>query len=163
MRKRSKVSNKKSGKNRDSGLSLLELIVALGILSIMFFGFITISVSSNNDANEILRAVELFEMDLHYARMKAIRTGVNHRIRVERDVSFYYLEYRINPNRWRTIRTIEFYGNTFLYNYSNNFVSFTPRGTGTATAFYFANDSYRFRMTTIAGTGTINRRNLIRN
>ena len=129
----------------------------------MLFGAINLFRSESKEA-ELLRAVEIIQADVRYARNRAVRYGMRHRIFFDVNSNTYTIYYETN-SRFQLLRTESIYGNVCLnfHNFPRTGLTFTVRGTATpAGRIELSNSPYEITVTFMLGTGTVNVREIVR-
>jgi len=142
------------------GFTLLELVVALGILTIVSTGvFVSIrSNDSNSERRHLQNASLALQADLRYAQRRAIMEGQPYRVVFEIINNRYQIQIDSTPRQ--TIRTVYLQNgvsilSTTIRNNQNAFL-FYPRGT-TSHAFtvILRTDSYQQELTVIPSGGRV--------
>ncbi|MCL1924619.1 MAG: type II secretion system GspH family protein [Defluviitaleaceae bacterium] len=151
-------------KGKNEGISLLELIIVLAILSIVIFGVINITAGDSKET-ELLRAASLVQSDIRYTQNRSLTYSMRHRLAFNISSNFYKIQYEPELGIWNTLRKENIYGNVFLeqestFNESRP-LSFTVRGTASgAGTIWLSNksssSSYRIRITVTLGAGGTN-------
>jgi len=147
----------------NEGISLLELIIVMGILSIMLFGVINIFRGESKEAG-LWRAAEVIQADVRYVRNRAVRHGMRHRISFDVNTNTYTVYYETN-NGFQLLRTENIYQNVLLnfHNFPSAGLTFTARGTATpAGRIELRNSFYELTVTFTSGTGTANIQEIVK-
>jgi len=137
------------------GFTLLELMVALGILTIVSTGvFVSLrSNESNTEQRNLQNASLALQADLRYVQRRAIMEGQSYRILFEIFNNRYHIQINTTPRQ--TIRIIYFQDGVRLTHMTlRNELTFYPRGTiSNATTITLINGRYQQQLTTTVSGG----------
>jgi len=134
-----------------AGLTLIELVLVLGIISIMAVG-VFVNVRAN-ERRALENASLALQADLRYAQRRAIMEGRRHGVMFD----LRYNRYRIVVDRpRRTIRTVYLPEGITLAEASGPSLMFLPRGTASAGfRVTLSSETYRQELTATVSGGRI--------
>ncbi|MCL2049594.1 MAG: GspH/FimT family protein [Defluviitaleaceae bacterium] len=149
-----------SERKAKSGLTLLELTIALSLLMV-FLGMILINTSANNNEERILNnAARVLQADLRYAQRRAIMEGKRYGICFKDGDSYHLVTDIVRSSYDTTIRTVELPdGVEASINTSSNFINYLPRGTisgGATVTLTLDKWKQRITLSPSSGRATIN-------
>ena len=131
------------GRHLRAGFTLLELIIALGIVTIISIGLFT-AFRQPTERNALNSASLTLRADLRYAQRRAIIEGRNIYVLLEPGSNRYTIGYSQQNRRYR--RTVYFENGVWLRGNSREF-HFLPRGTpgGNIEAIWLRVECSRYR------------------
>lgn len=140
-----------------AGLSLLELTVAMAVMSIVA-GIVLIGFGAeDSDYRRLHNAAVRLRSDMRYAQRRAVMEGQRIGVRFDTENNRYYV---IVTGTHEVIRAVQLDVNLQSVNYPLNTISFLPRGTAIPGTIALRHGNLHQEITTTLGGGQVRIHNI---